>query len=41
MRTDEWLVLVVGVAIVAWINWYFFVASRRGPSLPTGERSRD
>ena len=28
MSTSEWLVLVFGLAAIAWINWYFFVAQR-------------
>ena len=26
MRMDEWLVLLAGMAAVAWVNWYFFMA---------------
>jgi plastocyanin domain-containing protein len=32
MRTfglTEWLVLFGGLAAIAWVNWYFFVAPRR------------
>ena len=28
MRIDEWIVLLVGVAGIAWVNWYFFRAGR-------------
>jgi plastocyanin domain-containing protein len=28
MTTTEWLVLLAGLAGIAWVNWYFFVASR-------------
>ena len=28
MSISGWLVLVAGVAVIAWINWYFFVAPR-------------
>ena len=24
----EWLVIVAGIAAIAWVNWYFFVAGR-------------
>lgn len=26
-RTD-WVVIAAGVAAIAWVNWYFFVAGR-------------
>ena len=26
MSPSEWLVAIAGVAVIAWINWYFFVA---------------
>ncbi len=26
-RTD-WLVILAGVAAIAWVNWYFFIAGR-------------
>jgi plastocyanin domain-containing protein len=28
MTTAEWIVLLAGLAAIAWVNWYFFVASR-------------
>jgi plastocyanin domain-containing protein len=28
MSADQWLVLLLGVAAVAWVNWYFFAAER-------------
>lgn len=28
MTVARWLVLAVGVAAIAWINWYFFLAER-------------
>jgi plastocyanin domain-containing protein len=28
VSTTEWLVLAFGLAAIAWINWYFFVAQR-------------
>ena len=28
MTGSEWLVVVAGVAAIAWINWYFFLAQR-------------
>ena len=29
MTTAELLVTVTGLAVIAWINWYFFVAGSR------------
>lgn len=26
---SDWLVIVAGVAAIAWVNWYFFFAGRR------------
>jgi plastocyanin domain-containing protein len=31
MSTAEWIVLLAGLAAIAWVNWYFFVASRDRP----------
>jgi hypothetical protein len=28
MSRIEWLVAIAGVALVAWINWYFFLAGK-------------
>jgi plastocyanin domain-containing protein len=28
MNGVEWVVLLVGLAAIAWVNWYFFVAGR-------------
>lgn len=28
MSATEWVVLLGGVAAIAWVNWYFFVAAR-------------
>ena len=28
MSPSEWLVAIAGVAVIAWINWYFFVAGK-------------
>ncbi len=32
MSRSEWLVAIAGVAVIVWINWYFFVAGKRTPS---------
>jgi hypothetical protein len=29
MSGMAWLVIVVGIAAIGWVNWYFFIASRR------------
>ena len=31
MSRSEWLVAISGVAVIAWINWYFFWAGRNTP----------
>jgi hypothetical protein len=28
MSRSEWLVAIAGVALIAWINWYFFLAGK-------------
>lgn len=28
MSATEWLVVVGGIAAIAWVNWYFFLAER-------------
>lgn len=28
MSTTEWMVLLGGIAAIAWVNWYFFLAGR-------------
>lgn len=28
MRSADWLVLVSGLVVIAWVNWYFFFAQR-------------
>ena len=30
MSGTDWLVVAGGVAAIAWVNWYFFVAGRAG-----------
>jgi plastocyanin domain-containing protein len=29
MTGSDWLVLLAGLAAIAWVNWYFFFAERR------------
>jgi hypothetical protein len=31
MDISNWIVIAAGVAAIAWVNWYFFVAGRRTP----------
>jgi hypothetical protein len=35
MSRIEWLVAIGGVATIAWINWYFFLAGKTGPTAVT------
>lgn len=30
MNLSEWVVLAGGIALVLWVNWYFFLARRSG-----------
>ncbi len=32
MSATEWMVLLGGLAAIAWVNWYFFVAGQGGAS---------
>ncbi len=27
MTATEWLVIIAGLAVIIWINWYFFLAA--------------
>ena len=29
MSGMAWLVIVAGIAAIGWVNWFFFIASRR------------
>jgi len=31
MSSVEWLVAIAGVVLIAWINWYFFLAGKTAP----------
>ncbi|MEX5215414.1 MAG: hypothetical protein NW703_14765 [Nitrospiraceae bacterium] len=39
MSAIEWLVVIGGVAAIAWINWYFFLAQGRRTDLSKGVSS--
>ena len=30
MSGTEWMVVIAGIAAIAWVNWYFFLAQRGG-----------
>jgi plastocyanin domain-containing protein len=32
LSPTDWLVVAAGIAAIAWVNWYFFVAARRAPA---------
>jgi plastocyanin domain-containing protein len=32
MNASDWLVVAAGVAAIAWVNWYFFLAKRSAAS---------
>ena len=36
MSGTDWMVIVAGLAMIGWVNWYFFVAPRRAaPAVAT------
>ena len=46
MSTVDWIVVLGGVAAIAWVNWYFFFAERRAvtvaaPALPNASAPGD
>ena len=32
MSATDWFVVAGALAAIAWVNWYFFLADRRGPA---------
>lgn len=42
MNATDWLVIAGGVAVIAWVNWYFFVAQRSAVTAfgPQGNNAR-
>ena len=32
MTTNEWLVVLGGLAAIAWVNWWFFLSQRGSPA---------
>ena len=36
MNATEWAVLLAGIAGIAWVNWYFFLAERSAASAVAG-----
>ena len=36
MSANEWLVLLAGLAGIAWVNWYFFLSGRASVSAAAG-----
>ena len=36
MSATDWIVLAAGVAAIAWVNWYFFLARRPGATATVG-----
>ena len=36
MHGSDWLVLLGGIAAIAWVNWYFFLAGRSSAAAATG-----
>lgn len=41
MTPLDWVVVVAGIAAIAWVNWYFFLAERRLAPAPTAKGAND
>ena len=37
MNASEWMVLLGGIAAIAWVNWYFFLAETGAASATAGQ----
>lgn len=36
MSPSDWLVILLGIAAIAWVNWYFFLARRPAATATVG-----
>lgn len=36
MSATDWIVLAAGIAAIAWVNWYFFLAERQAAEAAVG-----
>jgi plastocyanin domain-containing protein len=36
MSPSDWIVILLGLAAIAWVNWYFFLARRPAATAVTG-----
>lgn len=36
MNPSDWMVILLGLAAIAWVNWYFFLARRPAATAVTG-----
>ena len=41
MSGVEWLVVLIGIGAIAWVNWYFLVAERSGPAASKARRESE
>lgn len=41
MPLDKWIVLIAGIAAIAWLNWHFFRSVRRRDDDTKREAKRD
>ena len=39
MTATDWIVVVGGIAAIAWVNWYFFLAERGTVRKQDGSRA--
>lgn len=37
MTSTDWIVIAAGAAIITWVYWYFFAASRAAVSIPPAD----
>lgn len=37
MSPSDWIVILLGMAAIAWVNWYFFLARRPAATATMGE----
>lgn len=37
MSPTDWIVILAGIAAIAWVNWYFFLARRPAVTATAGK----
>lgn len=41
LTATEWMVIAGGIAAIAWVNWYFFLAQRDAPDAGKDSGARE